>query len=246
MGSGFIREGDLKNTASYPLWLQEVLLETGAAKSRVTGHPLFRALRDGQLGVREMRAFLINGWPVIDQFPQYMGMNLQKLGPEETLGSRMARRYLTRNIRVEQNHADYWVDWAAAHGVTREELQSGEAPSLAFALSHWCWKSSSADPLASAIAATNFAIEGVTGEWSTLLCSRDTLEHSYPESIRKKTMRWLRMHAHYDDAHPWEALDIVATLLGRAPRVADILHVKRSIQRSYEYFEVSLDCCLEA
>jgi pyrroloquinoline quinone (PQQ) biosynthesis protein C len=53
------------------------------------------------------------------------------------------------------------------------------------------------------------------------------------------------MHAHYDDAHPWEALDIVATLLGQTPRVTDIRHVKRSIQRSYEYFEVSLNCCLE-
>jgi len=69
MGGGFTREGDLKNMASYPLWLQDVLLETGAAKYRVTSHPLFPALRDGQLGPREMRAFLINGWPVINQFP---------------------------------------------------------------------------------------------------------------------------------------------------------------------------------
>ena len=184
VGGGFIREGDLKNIASYPLWLQEVLLETGAAKSRVTSHPLFRSLRDGELGPREMRAFLINGWPVINQFPQYMGMNLQKIGPEETPGSRMARRYLTRNIRVEQNHADYWVDWAAAHDVSREDLQAGDAPPLAFALSHWCWKSSNADPLHASMAATNFAVEGVSGEWSTLLCSRDTLAQSYPESIR--------------------------------------------------------------
>lgn len=246
MGGNFLREGDLKNMASYPLWLQEVVMETGAAKSRVTNHPLFAALKDAVLGEQEMRRFLINGWPVINQFPQYMGMNLQKIGGIETPGLRMARRYLTRNIRVEQNHADYWVDWAEAHGVTREHLQEGDAPSLAFALSHWCWKSSSADPLASAIAATNFAIEGVTGEWSTLLCERDTLEMSYPEAIRKRTMRWLKMHAHYDDAHPWEALDIVATLLGRAPRPDDVRDVQRSIQRSYEYFEVSLDCCLEA
>ena len=41
---GGTREGDLKNTASYPPWLQEVLLETGAAKSRVSSHPLFPAL----------------------------------------------------------------------------------------------------------------------------------------------------------------------------------------------------------
>ena len=26
-------------------------------------------------------------------------------------------------------------------------------------------------------------------------------------------MRWLRVHAEYDDTHPWEALEIVATLL---------------------------------
>jgi hypothetical protein len=24
----------------------------------------------------------------------------------------MARRYLIRNIRVEQNHADHWYNWA--------------------------------------------------------------------------------------------------------------------------------------
>jgi hypothetical protein len=35
-------------------------------------------------------------------------------------------------------------------------------------------------------------------------------------------------------------------MLGRTPRMADIREVKRSIQRSYEYFEVSLNCCLEA
>ena len=69
------------------------------------------------------------------------------------------------------------------------------------------------------------------------------LERSYPEEIRKRAMRWLKMHAHYDDAHPWEALDIVATLLGRAPRAQDVHDVQRSITYSYEYFKVSLDCC---
>jgi pyrroloquinoline quinone (PQQ) biosynthesis protein C len=245
MGGRFLRDGELKNITSYPFWLQEVVAETGEFKKLVVDHPLFAALRDGQLDEAAMRAFLINGWPVIDQFPQYMGMNLQKLGPEETAGSRMARRYLTRNIRVEQNHADYWVDWAAAHKVTREDLQSGDAPPLAYALSHWCWKSSNVDPLHSAVAATNFAVEGVTGEWSLFVCSRDTLEQSYPEPVRKRTMRWLKMHAHYDDAHPWEALYIVATLLGHAPAAGAVRDVKRSIQRSYDYFRVSLDCCLD-
>ena len=157
----------------------------------------------------------------------------------------MARRYLTRNIRVEQNHADYWVDWAAAHHVTREDLQAGEAPALAFALSHWCWKSSSADPLHTSMAATNFAVEGVTGEWSALLCSRDTLAHSYPESIRKTTMRWLRMHARYDDAHPWEALEIIVTLLGKDPAAAEVAEVSRAIRKSYGYMLMGAEACVQ-
>ena len=56
MGGGFLRDGDLKNIASYPLWLQEVVIETGELKSRVVNHPLFAALRDCQLGEREMCA----------------------------------------------------------------------------------------------------------------------------------------------------------------------------------------------
>ena len=239
----FSREGELKDIASYPRWVQDVVAETQSAREAVVGHPLFAAMRNNQLGDREMRAFLVNGWPVIDQFPQYMGMNLRKLGPKETPGTRMARRYLTRNIRIEQNHADYWVDWAAAHDVSREAMQNAAGPSLAYALSHWCWKSSSSDSLSAAIAATNFAIEGVTGDWSTLVCSGEALERGYPDEIRKRAMRWLKMHAHYDDAHPWEALDIVATLLGHAPRTEDVRDVARSITYSYEYFKVSLDCC---
>jgi hypothetical protein len=35
--------------------------------------------------------------------------------------------------------------------------------------------------------------------------------------LRGPAMRWLRVHAEYDDTHPWEALEIVATLLGHAP-----------------------------
>ncbi|BBU31349.1 hypothetical protein BTHE68_50830 [Burkholderia sp. THE68] len=155
----------------------------------------------------------------------------------------LARRYLTRNICVGQNRTDYWVDWAAAHDVNKRALMKGGGPSLAYALSHWCWKSSKGNPLAASIAATNFAIEGVTGEWSTFVCSSDTYANSFPVSMRHKAMRWLSLHAHYDDAHPWEALEIVATLLGNAPGVDEVHAVKRSIEMSYAYLKVSLDCC---
>jgi pyrroloquinoline quinone (PQQ) biosynthesis protein C len=240
----FQRAGDLKDLGSYPAWLADVLADTDAARQTVIGHEIFASMRAATLTPRQAEAFLVNGWPVVEQFPQYMGMNLQKLRYGNSRGEDLARRYLTRNIRVEQNHADYWVDWAAAHDVTKRSLMKSSGPALAHALSHWCWKSSHSDSLAASIAATNFAIEGVTGEWSTLVCGSDAYANSFAPTMRRKAMRWLSLHAHYDDSHPWEALEIVATLLGNAPGVDEVYAVKRSIRMSYEYFTMSLDCCL--
>ena len=59
-------------------------------------------------------------------------------------------------------------------------------------------------------------------------------------------MRWLKVHAEYDDTHPWEALDIVATLLGHAPHPSEIASVKRAIRASYRYMEMSLDSAMMA
>jgi pyrroloquinoline quinone (PQQ) biosynthesis protein C len=240
----FQRVGELKNIASYPAWLGDLLNETAPVKQQVVGHPIFALMRDAKLDPKQAEAFLANGWPVVQQFPQYMAMNLCKLRYGHSRGEDMARRYLTRNIRVEQNHAEYWIDWAAGHDLKRHTLLKANGRAMAHALSHWCWKSSNVDPLAASIAATNYAIEGVTGEWSSLICSSDTYALSFPESSRKKTMRWLHLHAEYDDAHPWEALDIVATLLGNAPGVDEVDAVRQSITMSLEYYKLSLDCCL--
>jgi pyrroloquinoline quinone (PQQ) biosynthesis protein C len=56
------------------------------------------------------------------------------------------------------------------------------------------------------MAATNYAIEGATGEWATLVCSQPHYENLFQSGVRKKAMKWLRLHAEYDDTHPWEAL----------------------------------------
>jgi pyrroloquinoline quinone (PQQ) biosynthesis protein C len=57
-------------------------------------------------------------------------------------------------------------------------------------------------------------------------------------------MRWLRAHARYDDSHPWEALEIVTTLLGADPDSREIEAIHTAIQRSYDYMRILLDDCL--
>ena len=246
MSQEFRRTGELKSIGSYPVWLQQVVRETAPHKRRVVGHELFALMRDGRLPLPAIRRFLIGVWPTIEQFPRFMAMNLKKIGYGESVGEDMARRYLMQNIRVEQKHAEHWATWAGSAGLTLNELRSASEIEGLQALAHWCWYVCDQASLPVAIAATNYAIEGATGDWSCLVCSKDTYAKSLPADVRAPAMRWLKVHAEYDDTHPWDALDIVATLLGHAPNPQAITEVRRAIQSSYAYMEMALDHAMVA
>jgi pyrroloquinoline quinone (PQQ) biosynthesis protein C len=95
-----------------------------------------------------------------------------------------------------------------------------------------------------AIAATNYAIEGATGEWSAVVCSQETYADMFPPDLRKRAMKWLKMHAQYDDSHPWEALEIICTLAGNDPSVQLQADLRTAICKSYEYMYLFLESCM--
>jgi pyrroloquinoline quinone (PQQ) biosynthesis protein C len=241
MTDDFRRTGDLKDIASYPVWLQRVVAETHHDKRRVVDHELFSLMRDAKLPAPAMRRFLKGVWPTIEQFPQFMSMNLKKVSHGASAGQDLARRYLMHNIRVEQKHAEYWVEWARSVDMTVDDLREGDDVEGLSALAHWCWYICDRASLAVAVAATNYAVEGATGEWSCVVCSSSAYAQSLPDNLRGPSMRWLRVHAEYDDTHPWEALEIVATLLGHTPAPADVEAVRRAIRSTYVYFEMGLN-----
>ncbi len=217
MSDVFVREGELADIGSYPVWAQDLVESCAAAKERVAKHPVFCLMRDAALNDSQSSTFLVGLWPVIEQFPQYMAQNLLKVQYGRTRGHDEARRYLIRNMRVEQNHADHWLEWARACGVSQDDLLHGEVPPETHALSHWCWHTCERDSLAAGMAATNYAIEGVTGEASVFICSSNVYERSFPSDVRAKAMKWLKLHAKYDDTHPWEALEIICAVMGTNP-----------------------------
>lgn len=241
MAHPFQRTGALKDLSSYPLWLQRIVRETTPDKLRVVNHELFALMRDARLPDSAMRRFLLGAWPTIEQFPQFMAMSLKKVNFGSSPGEDMARRFLIQNIRVEQKHAEHWMEWARSVDLSLADLRNGADLHGIYALSHWCWYVCHRAPLAVAIAATNYAVEGATGEWACIVCSTSTYADSLPDAVRGPATRWLRMHAEYDDTHPWEALDIIATLLGNAPPPAEIEAVRRAIRTSYGYIEMGLD-----
>lgn len=246
MTDAFFRKGELQDIASYPDWARELVSSCAAERERVASHELYHLMRDNALEPAQMYNFLVGLWPVIEQFPQYMAQNLLKVQYGRTRGHDLARRYLIRNIRVEQNHADHWVEWAAASGVDHDELLYGDVPLETRALSHWCWHTAERDALAAAMAATNYAIEGVTGEAAALVCSADTYALGFPADVRAKAMKWLKLHAHYDDAHPWEALEIICAIMGTNPSPRGVALIRTNILKSYEYLRMALDASLSA
>ena len=58
-------------------------------------------------------------------------------------------------------------------------------------------------------------------------------------------MKWLKMHAQYDDEHPWEALEIICTLAGMNPSEALQTELRKAVCKSYDYKYLFLQSCLQ-
>src|SRR5699024_9029354 len=119
----------------------------------------------------------------------------------------------------------YWLTWAEGAGIPRKRVLGGVRPSGSQVLADWCNDVSARGTLAASIAAVNYAVEGATGEWSRILYDSNEYTGKFPAATKKQSLRWLQLHAAYDDKHPWEALEIVCTILGENPTQAEVSHM---------------------
>jgi pyrroloquinoline quinone (PQQ) biosynthesis protein C len=246
LSNRFDRSGPLTELTSYPQWAQDMVADCESAKRGVVEHEMWDLMRSASLDRVSTANFMMGIWPVIERFPAYMALSLLKTRFGRSPGDNLARRWLVRNIRVEQNHAEYWLNWAEGAGVDREAVLHGRAPHGTGTLASWCEEICTSGSLAASIAATNYAVEGATGEWSQKVYESKAYAESFPSQVRAGSLRWLQLHAAYDDTHPWEALEIVCTLMGTAPAAEDVAHVGDCIKRSYVSMRISMDRCMEA
>lgn len=245
MSVRFERSGPLTELSSYPQWAQDMVGECDIVKKTVVEHELWQAMCTGEDPSITPR-FLVGAWPAIERFPCYMARSLLKTRYGRSEGENLARRWLVRNIRVEQNHAEYWLNWAEGAGVPRETVLNGQLPPGTQALADWCEEVSSGGSLAASLAAVNYGVEGATGEWSRILYESESFADQYPVQGRRGSLRWLQLHAAYDDEHPWEALEIVCSIMGTAPRAAEVAHVRECIKRTYVAMRILGDRSVES
>ena len=184
-----------------------------------------------RLTVDELRGWIVNMYPFIHTFPKFLAEALIKVEDD------LSRSFLIDNIRVEKAHAEHWLWMAEGFGLPRRdllELASGDRPALrdVQSLSDWLWYINTKGTLAEAVAATSYAIEGVTGDLTRKTLDGFIAYGKFPGvTMNLHTSRWMRSHARYDDDHPKIALEVVkryATTERQQHRV--MLAVKRSLQ----------------
>jgi pyrroloquinoline quinone (PQQ) biosynthesis protein C len=200
-----------------------------------------------RLSVPEMRGWILQLYPFIHAFPKFLAEALIKVEDD------YARSFLIDNIRVEKAHAEQWLWMAHGFGLTRQdlrELAEGERPILrdVQSLTDWLWYINTKGSVAEAVAATSYAIEGVTGDMCRKAADGFESYREFPGvDMNPKTYKWMRGHAKYDDEHPKIALEVVkryATTERLQRRV--MLAAKRSLQLLHLAFQTSYRAFSEA
>jgi pyrroloquinoline quinone (PQQ) biosynthesis protein C len=168
-----------------------------------------RRVEAGTMTVPEMQGWIMQIYPFIHAFPKFLAEALIKVEDD------YSRSFLIDNIRVEKAHAQHWLWMGEGFGLKREDmldLADGHRPVLrnVQSLTDWLWYINTKGTLAEAVAATSFAIEGITGDLSRKIVNGFESYRGRPGvDMGPKTYKWMREHAKYDDEHPKIALEIV-------------------------------------
>lgn len=226
----------------HPPWAEQFWNDLIPLKDRISGHPLFREMAAGDLSLGRFRHALLNFYPLVANFPHYMALTLAKSYQTSVPGVLETRDWLINNIKVEQRHLYWYRDWAIGFGITAEALDSVIPPAAMDAVNHYLWHVNQRGSIAEGLAATNLAIEWATGDWTVAVVhGMKKYAERGEATIDRRSMAWLRAHAHYDDAHPYEAMELVKILCGddkalQAKAFAATL-------RGMEYYLLALDDC---
>jgi pyrroloquinoline quinone (PQQ) biosynthesis protein C len=189
------------------------------------------AVAKRRLTVPEMQGWILQLYPFIHAFPKFLAEALIKVEDE------YARSFLIDNIRVEKAHAEHWIWMGQGFGLRQQEmLELADGTRLVLrdvqSLTDWLWYVNTKGTLAEAVAATSFAIEGVTGDLSrTVIAGFESYRGTPGVDMNPKTYKWMREHARYDDEHPKIALEIVKRYaITDRMQTRAMLAAKRSLQ----------------
>jgi len=221
-----------------PSWVLEMDKYLMPYRQAIWESKLVQGTSSGELSLEQVKGWSIQFYPFIELFPQFMATYLAKATDP------MSRGFLIDNLRVEKRHADQWMDMAKGFGVPREELFSTPIIPEVEALTHWMWSITTRGSFVEGVAATNYAIEGVTQGIATIVVKGFMkYQGKHDVFLDKRAYMWMEAHSTYDDIHPYEALEIIK-LHASTPEIQQ--KVVHAAQRSLEYLFRALQACYAA
>ena len=217
-----------------PVWIVEMKQELKPYWDAVLKSRIVQEASSGTLSLPQMRGWLIQLYPFIETFPKWIALTIARASDDKT------RAFMIDNIRIEKRHAAQWVHMAQAFGITESEIFSVRTIPEVDAVTHWLWSINSWGSLAEGVAATNYAVEGVT-QGIAKLTVKGFPHYAKMRGINldKRAYAWMVNHARYDDMHPLQALEVMK--LYTTPDLQE--KVIFAARRSLEYLFMALDAC---
>ena len=220
---------------SRPSWLNEMVREIEPYQERIWNCPLVKETSKGALSLLQMRGWLVQLYPLVETFPQWIALNIAK-APDA-----FSREILIDNVRVEKWHAKQWVEMAEAFGLTQAELTEASILPEVEALTHFLWSTNLRGTLGESISAMTCGIEGTTqGIARAVLQGFQKYDGREGIHLTKGACAWMNNHARYDQIHLAEALEII-TRVTRPEEMQKKVGI--AAKRSLEYLLMALDAC---
>jgi pyrroloquinoline quinone (PQQ) biosynthesis protein C len=229
--------------SKHPIWVDTMRDYLQPYWDRVLDGGFAESAAMTRLTVDELRSWIMQMYPLIHTFPKFLAEALIKVEDD------YSRSFLIDNIRVEKGHAEHWLWMAEGFGLDRQDLldlASGGSPVIldVQSVTDWLWYINNKGSLAEAVAATSFAIEGVTGDLTRKALQGFEAYGRFPGVVMNaRTSRWMRSHARYDDEHPKIALEVIKRYATTERAQQKVMLAGR---RSLELLNVALNAAYRA
>ena len=194
----------------HPKWVADLDAVLDPSREAILDTPVIVDASENQLVDGRIQDFLVNFYPIIRDFPQWLQMLLDR-SPED------GKVFFRDNIRVEKRHDAMWRAMGDGFNVPKERFQIPEPMIPEVKQFHgYLTEMCRGATFGSAVSATNYAVEGVAQKIS----EKALRGLAKNEKIGPRGRWWLEEHAKYDDEHPVHALEIIKSCVqrGEAPQ----------------------------
>lgn len=213
----------------HPRWVEQLDTSLEPLRRRILELDVVVHSAENRLDERGIRNFVVEFYPIIRDFPDWLETLLDR-SPEDGLP------FFRENLRVERKHAMMWQAMGEGFGVPLSRFTEAEQGNAAVQEFHaYLTRMCAEATFASAVAATNYAVEGVAQGISEK--ALEGLQH-HPK-LGERGRWWLEEHAKYDDEHPVMALELIKQCVARGEDEPD--GIAAAASRSLELMHRAMD-----